>query len=152
VSSPLGGGSFQLYPDPGYLALGRQQEGVDAFGKFAPWASGVLWPSSRSLASPMIQLGLDADVSGRWGDYKDVGGQQQKKIVGTTRSSDGTPLGGVVVDGFTTADDVKRGTVTSDAGGYFELCTPQSGSHYLVGYKAGSPDVAGASQNTLTPA
>lgn len=74
------------------------------------------------------------------------------KITGVTRDSTGTPLGSCVIQGFLTATDVLVGEQTSDASGYFEFITnfPAPAQHYLVAYKAGSPDVTGASVNTLT--
>lgn len=74
------------------------------------------------------------------------------RIAGTTRDASGAPLGNCVVDWFNTADDLKFDTTTSDANGLFEFRTAGQppNAYYLVAYKAGSPDVAGVSVNTLT--
>jgi hypothetical protein len=73
------------------------------------------------------------------------------KIRGTTKDSTGAALGTCVVDWFDTITDVKIDTVTSDANGLYEFRTagqPPT-SYYLVAYKAGAPDVAGTTVNTL---
>lgn len=72
-------------------------------------------------------------------------------ISGITKDSTGTPLGSCVVDLFTTPDDVIRDTTTSNASGEYTLSgnvTPST-NQYAVAYKAGSPDVAGTTVNTL---
>jgi hypothetical protein len=56
-----------------------------------------------------------------------------------------------VVDLFRTGGDIFVNTTTSDGSGNFTIVTPNnSGTFYLVAYKAGSPDVAGTTVNTLT--
>lgn len=120
----------------------------------APWSDGLLWPRSRFSGAEMAcaMLTEDAMATGRWGAMpEEGGGQGQKRIVGTSRDSAGAVLGSCIIQGFLTAGDVYVGEVTSDSGGYFELPTPYTGAHYLVAYKAGSPDVTGATVNTLTP-
>ncbi|CAB4144987.1 hypothetical protein UFOVP891_61 [uncultured Caudovirales phage] len=72
-------------------------------------------------------------------------------ISGVTKDSAGTALAACVVDMFNTVTDVKCDSVTSDAAGVYESralngCSP----YYAVAYKAGSPDVAGTTVNTLT--
>lgn len=73
------------------------------------------------------------------------------KLSGTTKDSSGAALGNCVVDWFNTADDVKISSTTSDANGLFEFRTAGQppNAYYLVAYKAGSPDVAGTTVNTL---
>lgn len=122
-----------------------------------PFADGMLWPCSRfgggdGAAMPFL-MGNESLSSGRFeNDQQDVlGGSQRKKLIGTTLDSAGNPLGSCLVQGIVTATEVFASQCTSDAGGYFELCTPYTGAHYLVCYKAGSPDVAGTSANTLVP-
>jgi hypothetical protein len=123
----------------------------------APWANGVLWTSNRGLGGQFggnIAGDASTDAS-TWGidPLDEVGGQQAKKIIGTTLDSTGAPLGSCVIQGFVTATDVYVGQVVSDSAGYYELPTQYVGqSHYIVAYKAGSPDVAGTSVNTLVPA
>jgi hypothetical protein len=69
-------------------------------------------------------------------------------IAGVTRDSGGSPIAGVTVDLFLTADDTKVGGTVSDGSGNFSFGAT-AGPYYLVAYKAGAPDVAGTSINTL---
>jgi hypothetical protein len=73
------------------------------------------------------------------------------RITGTTKDSTGAALGTCVVDLFDTATDVRLDTTTSDASGVFEFrgAGQPPNAYYLVAYKAGSPDVAGTTVNTL---
>lgn len=69
---------------------------------------------------------------------------------GVTRDVYGSPLGGVTVKVFRTADDVLVSSIISDPSGNFTVTTPYyPDTHYLVTYKTGSPDVFGSSTNTL---
>jgi len=121
------------------------------------WNPGVLWSGSRQgVGMAGESCPGCTDMNGKlaaW--YLELmplgGGQQAKKIIGTTRDSAGSVLGNCIVQGFVTSGDVYVGECTSDPAGYFELPTPYTGAHYLVCYKAGSPDVAGTSLNTLIP-
>lgn len=123
---------------------------------FAPWEDAALWPNARFMGMcDGVPMGQDAGQTGRWQaelGFDDSGGQQQKRITGITRDSTGVALGSCVVQGFVTATEVYVGKVTSDGSGYFELPTPfPSTAHYLVAYRAGSPDIAGTTVNTLIP-
>jgi len=119
-----------------------------------PWQDGALWPMSRfaGMAGDMSNQ-VNGTYGGAWGTIAQdfAGGQQAKKLIGTTLDSAGAPLGSCVVEAFTTADDVKQGSVTSDTAGYYALCTFKTTAHYIVAYKAGAPDVAGTTLNTLIP-
>lgn len=123
------------------------------------YGNGVLWTRGFLMSGDHIFLEYDGDEPSRCdiayeddGGWNSGGGQQQRKIVGTTYDGSGSPLGSVVVDAYVTATDTKVGSTTSDAGGYYECPTPMAGSqHYLVAYKAGSPDVAGTTVNTIVP-
>jgi len=111
-----------------------------------------LWPRPRSMGSAdAVTMGSSGHDGGRWGVQPwDFGGSANRvKIIGTTRDSSGVALGNCIVQGFTTSDDAFQGEMTSDPAGYFEFCTAMTGAHYLVCYKAGSPDVAGTSKNDL---
>lgn len=70
-------------------------------------------------------------------------------ISGTTRDSVGAALGACRVELFRTADDSNVSQTFSDANGIFIMSASNLIQHYLVAYKAGSPDVAGTSLNTL---
>lgn len=73
-------------------------------------------------------------------------------ITGITRDSAGAVLGNCVVELFETATDFRLQRVTSDANGIFTFTAAKfsPSTHYIVAYKAGSPDVAGTTLNTLT--
>lgn len=74
-------------------------------------------------------------------------------IQGVTRDAFGNPLGGCRVKCFRTSDDIKTDETLSDANGNFLVSTPFfPDAHYLVQYKATSPDVFGSSLNTLVGA
>lgn len=78
-----------------------------------------------------------------------MGPDQHFTITGVTKDSAGAALGNCVVDLFRTEDDSCAGRVQSDASGNYKIeATPQL-THYAVAYKAGSPDVAGTTVNTL---
>lgn len=71
------------------------------------------------------------------------------KITGTTKDSTGAALGNCVVDLFYTVGDILAAKVESDASGAFSFSIGPALRCYIVAYKAGSPDVAGTSVNTL---
>jgi hypothetical protein len=67
-----------------------------------------------------------------------------------TKDSAGAALAGCTVQLFQTADDVVVGETVSDgAGAYSFTMARAQGPFYVVAYKAGAPDVAGTSVNTL---
>ena len=71
-------------------------------------------------------------------------------VVGVTRDSYGSPLGGVTVKLYQTSSDLMVASVVSDPLGNYTVTTPfYPDQHYLVFYKSGSPDVFGTSVNTL---
>ena len=75
-------------------------------------------------------------------------------IYGVTRDVWGAPLPGVIVKLFRTIGDLYKDvlideTISSVDGAYFVSTPFYLDTHYLVMYKAGSPDVFGSSVNTL---
>lgn len=75
--------------------------------------------------------------------------QLARLVTGVTRDSGGNPLGGCTVELFDTRTDQRVAATVSDGSGNFSL-PGASGPYYLVCYKAGTPDLAGTSVNTLT--
>lgn len=73
-------------------------------------------------------------------------------ITGVTRDGTGTPLGSCVVQLFRAWDDVFIEETVSDGSGNFSVRASGSGTFYIVAYKAGAPDLAGTTVNTLVPA
>jgi len=80
------------------------------------------------------------------------GTQTKRFIRGVTRDSVGATVANAIVQGFITSTDTYVGEVTSGADGTYTLGTETIAGvqHYLVAYKAGSPDIAGTTVNTLT--
>lgn len=78
------------------------------------------------------------------------GGGGYYKFTGVTKDSGGSPLGSAVVQLFHTTDDAIIQEATSDVSGNYYVDSPYADNHYIVAYKAGSPDVAGSTINTLT--
>ena len=129
----------------------------------SPWQEGLFWTGSSGVGGGLNGYGGNSgDVGtqvprwepddGCWG-WSDTGGAKMNCIVGQTLDQYGNPLPNCIVQGFLTTNDVFVGQVTSDNGGYYKLPTPYGTAvlHYLVCYKAGVPDVAGTSVNTLVP-
>lgn len=119
------------------------------FGYQTDW-----WPARGGFIG---DLGADVgllDVSDQWGEYEPVGGESSRVgFVGVTRDQYGSPIGACVVQLFRTADDLFIMEIASDASGNFLLqswYTPDT--HYIVAYKAGSPDIFGTTVNTLVGA
>lgn len=70
-------------------------------------------------------------------------------ITGVTKNNAGAALGGCVVKLFNTATDILEQTTISDGSGNYSFVIDKTKSWYVVSYKAGAPDVAGTSVNTL---
>lgn len=80
--------------------------------------------------------------------------EQTWRISGVTRDSAGAVLGSVTVYLFLMVPDVQLnptyvGCVVSDASGNYSFTVAKGSLYWVTTYKAGVPDVAGASVNTL---
>lgn len=135
-------------------------EMAGTFEATAPFADALLWPRTR-FCGPDMSMGMlteDATVTSRWAiPPQEGGGQTQLKIVGVTKDGNGNPLGSCLIRGYlintSDSDEVFIGEVTSDSGGYYEFISKYpSQNHFLVAYKAGSPDSTGSTVRTLQPA
>lgn len=73
-----------------------------------------------------------------------------RAITGVTRDGAGAVLANAEVTLYTLADVVIDAQL-SDASGNFSFQNPGTGPFYIVAYKAGAPDVAGTTVNTLLP-
>lgn len=74
-------------------------------------------------------------------------------ILGTALASDGTtPVANATIQAFRTTDELFVGESVSRLDGTYTcpVATIEGVAHYLVAYKAGSPDIAGTTVNTLT--
>ena len=77
---------------------------------------------------------------------------KNETISGITKDSTGSALGSCMVQLFRTPSDQFVGEMLSDASGNYSFDNPGSGPFYIVAYKAGAPDVAGTTVNTLVGA
>lgn len=127
------------------------------------WKDQVNW---RSCWSYGCKISGSADVTGdgspviqEWGDgYEPFscdgpGTQSMNFLRGTCKDSGGTAVANAIVQGFVTATDAYVGEVQGNTDGTYVLGTQnaKTTAHYLVAYKAGSPDIAGTTVNTLLP-
>lgn len=81
------------------------------------------------------------------------GTQSMNFLCGTCKDSGGTAVANAIVQAFVTATDEYKGEVQGRLDGTYCLGVQSAKStpHYLVAYKAGSPDIAGTTVNTLLP-
>jgi hypothetical protein len=78
--------------------------------------------------------------------------QANRVVSGVTKDSSGAALAGCTVRLFNTATNVLEQTAVSDASGNFSFVVDPTQAYYVVSYKAGVPDVTGATVNTLVGA
>jgi hypothetical protein len=72
------------------------------------------------------------------------------RIFGVTKDSGGVALGGCSVKLYQTVGDVYIDSTLSDGAGNYEFRTASlSTAYYVVAYKAGAPDLAGTTVNTI---
>ena len=83
--------------------------------------------------------------------WKEDDGTLTTALTGVSRDSAGAALGSCRVMAFRTSDNSFAGETTSDGSGNWSLANLTGGAFYLVEYKAGAPDRAGTSVNTLLP-
>ena len=117
----------------------------------------ILWPRSTGFLSNSTNYDVDTlcPPQPRWFNWptQDAGAKSALLITGTTKDSSGNALPYCTVNAYTTADNILRGTTTSDINGNFQVATYISGSHYVVSYRAASGpygDVAGSTDTNLT--
>ena len=73
-------------------------------------------------------------------------------LYGNVVNASAVAVSGANIDCFVTATDVRDSNSLTDTNGNFQApCFIPTGTHYVVVYKSGSPDIAGVSANTLTP-
>lgn len=125
-------------PVPGYVVDDIESEFI-----------GKAWPRSSMLGAEVSQDGsLFAGKPWEYNDYP-TGARTAWSISGVTRDVYGSPLGGCTVRLFNTALNTLQDTQVSGADGTYQLMTVYTDAHYVVAYKAGGPDVAGVTVNTL---
>lgn len=105
----------------------------------------ILWTLHEPIKASPANLGVDPPMQGLIPLPV-----PHLRIFGITKDSAGAVLAGCTVTLYRTADDVEVDKVTSDASGNYEFRgAGPSTAYYVVAYKAGSPDVAGTTVNTL---
>lgn len=123
-----------------------------------PWNIG----GGRGFACEFWPGGGGLDASGdewnraiQW-DFPDLftGATARFAFTGVTRDAYGSALGGVTVKLFKTSGTGLKDTlideIVSNSDGTFQVTTAYyPDTHYLVTYKAGTPDVQGTTVNTL---
>lgn len=123
---------------------------VEPLGTYAsPW-----WPGSGFIGERGIDVAI-IDPTCKPYESSDItkGRNTRYGVQGVTRDAYGSPLGGCTMKLFRTSDDTLVSSTISDPVGNYLLSTPYyPDAHYVVMYKTGSPDVTGASVNTLIPA
>lgn len=106
--------------------------------------SDVLWPRSRLRGS----LFESSHRVWEWNSQM-TGGHVPKKVTGVTFNANGDPLAGATVSLFNTATGLLVDTQISDSAGNYQCGDPNAVACFAVAYKAGSPDIAAATVNTL---
>lgn len=74
-----------------------------------------------------------------------------QRITGIAKDSTGAVLAGATVTLFRTSDNQPCGSTVSGSDGSYVMSVPYGlgEMHFIVAYKAGAPDVAGTTVNTL---
>ena len=115
--------------------------------------------ADRGYASPWWPRSSFNDESGMilkpvlWEQYELVSGSVSRfGYRGITRDANNSPVGGVTVKCFRTADDSKTADdVVSDINGNFVISTPHYEAHYLVMRKSGAPEISGVTVSSQFP-
>jgi len=71
-------------------------------------------------------------------------------VTGITIDQIGNRLAGCTVKAFNSISNVFVNQTVSDSNGVYTFDLPRGNTYFLVAYKAGSPDKAGTSVNTIT--
>lgn len=107
-----------------------------------------LQPVVFALAEARVVRGGARGVGPSWQGRIPLPAPYQR-LTGVTKDSSGNALGGCTVMAFRTVDNVFLGQAVSDSNGNYDFRVPSLDASYLVIYKAGAPDVAGTTVNTL---
>lgn len=103
-------------------------------------------------ATPQVPFTPGTPVVQSFSSNLPVFAERNYLITGVTKDAAGAALGNCVVKLFNAATDALEQTTTSDASGNYSFIANKTKTFYCVAYKAGSPDVAGTTVNTLAAA
>lgn len=122
---------------------------IEASGFVSPW-----WPAHGMLIGGR---GFDGDnlleINAKHSDmWRSFGSNGRLGFVGVTRDQYGSAIGNCRVRCFRAATDELMSSVLSDANGNYIATTPYYEGHYLTVHKSGTPDICGATPETLFPA
>lgn len=120
------------------------------------WVS--LWPRMKfGNADQYAECVWSQDYGSKLEPYEPFscdgeGTQTLRFINGICKDSTSTIVANATVQAFRTSDDLYVGQDVSREDGTYNcgVATVAGVQHYLVAYKAGSPDITGATVNTLT--
>lgn len=132
---------YEFYgPDRRHLENYRIDE--EAMSPYWPGGGLMLGESQAMIVSPR-------DYTPRIADF---GGNGLVGFSGVTRDLENSPVSGVTVRLFRSANSQLVNTVLSRSDGSYNVSTPYVGEdHFIVCHKSGSPEIAGASIATLEP-
>lgn len=101
-------------------------------------------PIGRDLQAPDLFEPYSCDGAGT---------QSKNFLLGNCVDASDVAVANAIVQAFVTATDTFAGEVQANTDGSYVLGVEQSKAtpHYLVAYKAGSPDIMGTTVNTLLP-
>ena len=142
----MGGIFYQQNASPGTIyAPMRPESGGAAFELFWPLPE---WPPPLFFGDP---AGQSVFRGASWGNKLAPwrGSTNWKRITGITKDINDAVVGGATVKVYRTFDDSLLGTTVSAADGAYEIGVSDLFNCYLVAYKAGSPDIAGTTVNTV---
>lgn len=110
------------------------------------------WPTRSGWLGGMDGRSCDTWTPGAtyWEWAPETPGDQTMKLIsGTTVDSNGALLPNCTVNVHRTSDGLLAATTTSNGNSYFETYVPDTSNYYIVSFLAGSPDVAGATDNNI---
>jgi hypothetical protein len=151
------GPDANVYSDPDERNLDKmgwsRHQTATSLWQAWPRRSGLLGGAeSDGPLEPALNFEMDSNIT-VW-----TGTASGFVISGITKDANDVALAAVTVKAYRTSADVTQNlpadlqegpVLVSNADGAYAMPLPNADAHYLVGYLAGSPDVAGTTLNTL---
>jgi hypothetical protein len=116
----------------------------------SPKLNNIVNVNGAVVTPPPLDTPAICDSATRRTFYR-VTATQNMVLSGVSRDIAGNVLGNCTVIVFRTEDNSFVAKTTSDVSGNWSIPIVVGGPFFLVEYKAGTPDVAGTSVNTLLP-